>query len=162
MKENEQNFDELKKLLQLKQREVPPPGYFNGFSDKVVARIKSGQVAKMGSAYERLQSTAPWLARLLANFESRPSVMAGFAVSICLLLVLGVILTEKTENASMGLVADMQNPAPAGVSIASIDNSQMLADSGGGIQISTNPFSLQPTANLFGQQNPLLPASFAH
>ena len=162
MKENEQNFDELKKLLQLKQREVPPPGYFNGFSDKVVARIKSGQVAKMGSAYERLQSTAPWLARLLANFESRPSVMAGFAVSICLLLVLGVVLTEKSETASIGLVADLQNPTPTGLSIASIDNSQMLADSGGGIQISTNPVSLQPAANLFGQQNPLLPASFAH
>ncbi len=162
MKENEQNFDELKKLLQLKRHEIPPPGYFNNFSDKVVARIKAAEADHSGPAYDRLQSHAPWLARFIAMFEAKPSVIAGFATGLCLLLVLSVVLTEKAENATLSLSANMQNPMPQGMAMASLDT-QILADGGGGIQVSTNPVSLQPVANLFGQQNPLLqPASFAH
>ncbi len=43
MNENEQNFDELKRLLKLKRHEVPPPGYFNNFSGEVISRIRAGE-----------------------------------------------------------------------------------------------------------------------
>jgi hypothetical protein len=163
MKEKEQNFDALKKLLQLKQHEVPPPGYFNSFSDKVVARIQAGEAVKPGLLSEWVQYQAPWLGHLVSALQAKPPVIAGFATALCLLLVVGLVLTEKAENATVGLVADFQNPVEPTMSMASV-NSQLLADGGGGIQISTNPISLQPAANLFGQQNPLIQlqtASFA-
>ena len=165
MKENEQNFDDLKKLLQLKRHEVPPPGYFNSFSDKVIARIQAGEAAGSRSGYEQLQAQAPWLAKFIALFEAKPSVIAGFATALCLLVVLSVVLTEKAENATAGLAAGLpasQDPTTVGMAIPSAET-QLLADGGSGIQISTNPISLQPVANLFGQQNPLVQSvSFAH
>jgi hypothetical protein len=62
--ENE-NFDQLKKLLALKKHEQPPPGYFNSFSSKVIARIQAEEQAQ----------AKPWWQRFLA-FNVRP-VMAG-------------------------------------------------------------------------------------
>jgi len=155
MKENEQNFRELKKLLKLKRHELPPPGYFNNFSDKVVARIQAGEAANSSSAYERVESSAPWLARFLALFEMKPSVVGAFATGLCLLLVLGVVVTERTENAATAVVADVQDSTAPAMSLASVA-APLLADGGGGIQISTNPVSLQPLATFFGQPNPLI------
>ena len=39
MNKNEDNFETLKQLLKLKQHEVPPPGYFNNFSDQILSLI---------------------------------------------------------------------------------------------------------------------------
>ncbi len=162
MKEHESNFTELKKLLKLKQHEVPPPGYFNNFSSNVIAQIRDDKVSARGSAYEQLQSHSPWLARFLAIFESRPSIIGAAATGLCLLLVLGVVLTEKSDKAS-------SNPVVAGVGSAEasamslVGAAPLLADAGGGIQVSTNPISLQPMTTFAGQQNPLLQsASFGH
>ena len=164
MKENEQNFDELKRLLKLKQCEIPPPGYFNHFSDKVVARIRAGEAGNSGTAYERLQSHAPWLAKFLAVFDAKPAVIGTFATGLCLLLVIGVVVTSKTEMNSDNSIAVAGGAATAGprLSLASV-TAPILADAGGGIQISTNPVSLQPMTALFGQDNPLLHSvSFGH
>ena len=156
MKENEQNFRELKKLLKLKRHEVPPPNFFNNFSDKVVARIQAGEAAKSGTAYQRVEADSSWLARFLAMFEFKPSVIGACATGLCLLLVLGVAVTERTENATAGMVADTQDSTTsAAMSLASV-TAPMLADGGGGIQISTNPVSLQPMATFFGRPNPLI------
>ncbi len=164
MKENEQNFDELKKLLKLKQHEIPPPGYFNNFSGKVVARIRAGEAANRGSAYEQVETHSPWLARFIAIFEIKPSVIGAFATGLCLLFALGVALTAKDGAGTNGLMAETQDPAAPAMSLASASiTAPLLADGGGGIQISTNPVSLQPMANTFGQANPLFqPASFGH
>ena len=40
MNETKPDFSELKRLLKLKRHEVPPPGFFNHFSEEVVARIR--------------------------------------------------------------------------------------------------------------------------
>ncbi|HEY5346041.1 MAG TPA: hypothetical protein VIK62_06825 [Verrucomicrobiae bacterium] len=157
MNQNEHNFDDLKKLLKLKQHEMPPPGYFNHFSGQVVSRIRAGEAGKSQSFTERLQVEAPWAMSIFRIFETRPGLIGGFATSLCLLLVLAVVFAERSEHSSQNLLAISAEPAAASVEnsvtamtapapalVAGSDNS--------GIVASTNPVtSLQPTATLFGQ-----------
>lgn len=160
MNESNNNFDELKRLLKLKQHEVPPPGYFNNFSGEVVARIRAGEVGGSPSLIELLRDTS-WRESLLRIFQAKPGVIGGVATSLCLLLLVGVVLADRSDETPTGILANAE-PAPASASAlaavvpASADNS--------GIAVNTNPvISLQPVATLFSQQqNPLFQsASFA-
>ena len=166
MKDNKQNFDELKKLLQLKRHEVPPPGFFNNFSDKVVARIQSGEVAARGSAFERLQLHSPWLAQFISFFETKSSLFGMAAAGLCLLVMVGVVMNDKSDKTAPNFMADVQNSSATAM-LAPLPSpvDSHLVDGGGGIQVSANPAgSLQPVATLFGQENPLaqgMQASFA-
>ena len=99
MSENEQNFEQLGKLLKLKQHEVPPPGYFNRFSGQVIARIRAGEAAKPQNFAERMQENSSWLANLLRIFDAKPGMIGGFATSMCLLLLLTVVFAERSEQA---------------------------------------------------------------
>jgi hypothetical protein len=164
MKQNENTFGNLKQLLKLKRHEVPPPGYFNNFSDSVISRIRAGEAGGAQSVTERLHFTAPWLANFLNIFETKPGLIGGFAVSLCLLLVLGVVFSERSDSAPKNILGTVES-APTGGSLASVSAPQFAtaADSTG-IMASTNPVtSLQPASTLFGQPNPTLfqSASFA-
>ncbi len=166
MNETEHNFEELKRLLKLKRHEVPPPGYFNNFSGEVVSRIRAGEAGGSQNLIERLQRDAPWLANFLQVFETRPGLIGGLAASLCLLLVLSVIFSDRPDAASTNLLA-VSDPAAAGAGspVASMAGPALLpASDSTGIVASTNPVtSLQPTATLFGQAgaSPLFqPAGF--
>lgn len=159
MNESEQNFKDLKQLLKLKRHEIPPPGYFNNFSNQVLSAIREERTASTAS---RINSEAPWLVRFLSIFDSRPGLVGGLATSLMLLLVFGVVLTDHSDSdySSQNVFApgtSAQNSSSP-VTSAATPSDVASADSGssGGITISTNPAaSLQPTAVLFGQQNPL-------
>ena len=156
MNQNEQNFDALKKLLKLKQHEVPPPGYYNNFSGQVISRIRAGEANYAQSMTERLQAEAPWLVSLFRVFEARPGLIGAFATSLCLLLVGVVVFSERSEQASKNLIAISEPTAPTGnAAVASLSAAPIVAatdNSNSGIVASTNPVtSLQPTATLFGQ-----------
>jgi len=161
MNENQQNFDELTRLLKLKRHEVPPPGYFNHFSDQVVSRIRAGEAAGGYSLAERMEAAAPWLANLFRVFENKPGIVGGFAVSLCLLLVLGVVFAEYSETGtqSSSLAIAAPAPQPPASALASLTPpAGALPNGSGGIVASTNPvLSLQPATALFGQsaQSPL-------
>jgi len=88
MNREDQNFDQLRRLLKLKRYEQPPPRYFNEFSAQVVARLKAGQDSSMG--YN-------WLQRLWDALELRPVAPAAIGAAICGLLVLGAVYTEKAD-----------------------------------------------------------------
>lgn len=168
MNESGQNFDQLKKLLKLKQHEVPPPGFFNDFSREVISRIEDNQVRSRGSLAERLEEQAPWLVTFLRLFEAKPGVVGGFATSLCLLLLFGVVLAERSETGPQGPMfntAAAEKPATQKTSplAPAAELGGNLASNEGGIAISTNA-SLQPVATLFGQGmgNSLFqPAGFA-
>jgi hypothetical protein len=170
MNESGQNFEELKKLLKLKRHEIPPPGYFNHFSDGVISRIRAGEARGDGSLADRLNDSAPWLVNFLRIFEAKPGVVGGFATSLCLLLLFGVVLAEHSENTpknAIGETVAAATPSTSAVAAAGTSTMPDLAGvslaSDGGIAISTNA-SLQPVASLFGQPaaNPFLqPAAFA-
>ncbi|MDR3456324.1 MAG: hypothetical protein P4N60_02670 [Verrucomicrobiae bacterium] len=154
MNENENNFKDLKNLLKLKRHEVPPPGFFNHFSDGVIARIREGEDGRAGSFAERLNDSAPWLVRFLRVFEAKPGVIGGFATSLCLMLLFGVVLAERSESGPQNFMtasstSSQADPAVSSPALASATPPDFtVAD--GGIAISTNA-SLQPVASVFGQ-----------
>ena len=169
MKESGQNFDELKKLLKLKRHELPPPGFFSHFSDEIVSRIRAGEARGGGAMVDRLNDSAPWLVNFLRFFEAKPGVVGAFATSLCLLLVFGVVLAERSESGPQNLLTtaagDQTSTTVAAATPAALAG-QFASVAGvteGGIAISTNG-SLQPVASMFGQPGTaslFQPASFA-
>lgn len=86
MSENENDFEALRRLLALKRHEVPPPGYFEDFSSRVIGRIRAAEAAPQ----------LPWLLRLLHAFETRPAYPVAFASALCTLLLFGIVSVEQS------------------------------------------------------------------
>lgn len=153
MNESNNNFDDLKRLLKLKQHEVPPPGYFNRFSGEVISRIRAGEAGGSQGLADQLRD-ASWLESLLRVFQAKPGVIGGVATSLCLLLLIGVVLADRSDDAPPGVLVT-STPAPE--SAPTLAAVVPAAADASGITVSTNPvISLQPVATLFSQQqNPL-------
>ena len=153
MNENNNNFEELKQLLKLKRHEVPPPGYFNNFSDQVISRIRAGEAGGAATFMDRLEMDAPWVVSFLRIFETRPGVVGAFATSLCLVLLLVVVFTENSDKSAKTMLALSDSTVPPGASVTAVTAPPLLAaGEASGIVASTNPVaSLQPTTALFGQ-----------
>jgi hypothetical protein len=97
---DEQNFEDLRKLLALKKHEQPPPGYFNRLPGKILARIEASEFAT--------QST--WWDWLVARFDARPILACAYGFTISGLLLMGFRLSQalqhdpdaETSTASLG------------------------------------------------------------
>ena len=109
MSPEQENFNELRRLLALKRHEQPPPGYFQDFSRHVLARIQSEEAASSQSFWQRLFGPASWGRNLWDGFEAKPLVAGAFGVGICSLLVMGLISSERTD--AVGLSIDNQAPS---------------------------------------------------
>jgi hypothetical protein len=156
---NDNNFGELKRLLKLKQHEVPPPGYFNRFSGDVMSRIRDGETGNAKGFLAGFEDS--WLTHLLQVFQARPGVIGGFATSLCLLLLIGVVMADRPDGASPA--EDITTAQPASGESQNLAMTVPLIPAGtSGISISTNAIrSLQPVALFGASQNPLFqPASF--
>lgn len=106
MNPEQENFQDLRRLLALKRHEQPPPGYFEHFSGNVIARIRAGEVGHE-TWFERLLEEAPWLQQLWSAFTGKPVFAGGFGLAVCGVLVAGVILSDDTNPAAMAVL-----PAP--------------------------------------------------
>ena len=155
MSETNNNFEDLKRLLELKRREIPPPGYFHHFSGDVVARIRTGESGGAQSFLERLHADSPYLTALLQLVGAKPGIVGALASGACLLLLVGVLFTNRSEPGSTAApMVFAQSATEASPTLASSDT---LEPADNGITVSTNPVSsLQPANTLFGApQNPL-------
>src|SRR5271154_6769496 len=103
MNENENNFESLRRLLAFKNRETPPPGYFNDFSRQVVGRIRAG---------ETNESSGAWFSKLLQAFEFKPAFAGSFAGALCLLLVFGIVYAQRPDVAPQPLLTSSTQVAP--------------------------------------------------
>jgi hypothetical protein len=163
MNESEQRFDDLRQLLKLKQHEIPPPGYFHGFSSQVISAIQEDLRVSSKSQYS---SSPSWLSRFFASFDSRPGLVGGLATSMVLFLVLGIVLADHSDTemaANYSVDANLQ-PSSSPLASAALSSELSAPDqSAGGITVSTNPpSSLQPASSIFGQDNSLFQtASYA-
>ena len=95
MKPEQENFDNLRRLLALKRHEQPPPGYFESFSGQIIARIQAGEAS--ASWLERLFDEAPWVQRFWDLLGAKPVLASGFGLAICGVLVAGLVLSEDTS-----------------------------------------------------------------
>lgn len=120
MKENENNFESLRRLLALKRYETPPPGYFENFSTEVTARIRAGDARRMSNTPERLVEELPWLFRLLSAFEAKQMFLGASASALCLLLLLGIVYAERPDAVTQPLLqtAQVSSPLAAAVPVA--------------------------------------------
>jgi hypothetical protein len=152
MKENDNNFEELKQLLKLKRHEIPPPGYFENFSSHVTSRIRAGEAGGARTFTERLEAEAPWVVNFLRVFETRPGMIGAFATCVCLLLVSVVVHSSRADKAARLAMNISSQASAAGSPMASMTAPTLAASDSSGIVASTNPVtSLQPVTTLFAQ-----------
>ncbi|HEV2453135.1 MAG TPA: hypothetical protein VGY98_02675 [Verrucomicrobiae bacterium] len=123
MSENENDFEALRRLLALKRHEIPPPGYFEDFSGRVIGRIRAGEAAPQ----------MPWLLRILQAFEAKPAYPVALASSLCLLLLFGIVSVEQSPE----LVSSPVIPGPMDRSFSIVPDSHSLAIAN--TTTSTNP-----------------------
>jgi hypothetical protein len=153
MNENENNFESLRRLLALKRYEMPPPGYYNNFSRQVLQRIRASHNEPSVNLFEELFNHAPWLAKLRQALDMRPVLAGGFAGTLCMLLLFGIVYAERPDITPQPLL-QVANSTVSFAAVSPTALSQPVDQ--GGIVSSTEPvFSLQPVASPFGQQNPL-------
>ena len=88
MSENENDFEALRRLLAFKRHEIPPPGYFEDFSSRVIGRIRAGEAVR----------ELPWLLRLLQAFEAKPAYPVALASALCTLLLFGIVSVEQSPE----------------------------------------------------------------
>ena len=81
-------FDRLGKLLALKRHEPPPPGYFNHFSDKIIARIEA----------EGLCTQVSWWRRLFPQWDAKPVLACAYGLVITGLLAIGVGVSQSLDT----------------------------------------------------------------
>ena len=147
MNENENNFESLRRLLALKNYEIPPPGYFDNFSREVTARIRAEEASRTANVSSQLS----WLSRLLSAFEAKPAFAGGFASMLCLLLLFGIIYAEQPDAAPQPLLQPAQAASSLAVASAAAFNPPSAMPTGIPSASSTNPiFNIQSAPNLFG------------
>jgi len=108
MNPEQENFDQLRRLLKLKRHEQPAPRYFNDFSSQVIARIRAGEAGRRETALD----SGSWLVRLWSLIEAKPMLPGAIGVAICAVLVFGAVYTEKMDSASGSMFTGTQ-PAPS-------------------------------------------------
>jgi hypothetical protein len=145
MKENENNFEPLRRLLALKRHETPPPGYFENFSGDVMARIRAGDDGRTEIVARQL----PWLFRLLTAFEAKPAFVGAFASALCLLLVIGIVFAERPDSVTQSLLTPSAQASPGGI---------LVADATSPSGLDTQPMA-QP--DFLSSTNPVLNAQLA-
>lgn len=120
MEPPEENFEQLRKLLELKRRETPPPGYFEDFSSNLIARIQA----------EDDRPAAVWWRRFFPGFDTSPIMVGAYGVIVASLVIVGVQMAGRAGNPD-GKASD---PALAGT------------NPGKPIGLAVSPASIQPAA----------------
>jgi len=86
--QEDMDFEKLRKLLELKRHEVPPPGYFEDFSATVIARIEA----------EDARPATSWWQRLLPGIDTSPVMLGAYGVIAGSLIIAGVQLTRPAAS----------------------------------------------------------------
>lgn len=120
------DFTELKRLLALKRFEAPPPGYFDRFSSKVIARLEAQKLP---------EAVPPWR-RWLADLLERPALTTAYILLFGGLgmISLGLIQTPMSSQAlpptsTWAAPASIEPFAPSGVTVQAVNHAAILQSS---------------------------------
>jgi hypothetical protein len=144
MNENENSFESLRRILAFKNRETPPPGYFNGFSAQVVARIRAG---------ETNESSVAWFSKLLQAFEFKPAFAGSFAGALCMLLVFGIVYAQRPDAAPQPLLTSSTQVSSPLAMTSPTDFIPQTGSSGLMVSSNNSVLNLGSVASLFNQPN---------
>lgn len=118
MSRSPDEFEELQKLLALKRHEQPPPGYFNQFSDRVIAQLEA----------EGARPSPTWWQRCWDVLTAPPAVALSYGAVVLGVGALGVLLLQSLElEPDGGMVAGQPWPvvqAPEAGAIAPVAAAQ--------------------------------------
>jgi|SwirhisoilCB2_FD_contig_31_6575798_length_574_multi_4_in_0_out_0_1 hypothetical protein len=103
MNAEQDNFEQLRRLLALKRHETPPPGYFDRFSAQVTARIRAGE----GAVETGWLTPLGWFQRLWELFERKPVLAGAFGAAVSAMVVWGAVTTEVIDANSQALAENM-------------------------------------------------------
>lgn len=134
MNTENQDFENLRRLLKLKRHEQPPPRYFNEFSGQVINRLQADVTKGRVESRSAAASEVPWLQRMLAIFEQKPILAGVFGAAVCGLLVAGAIYSDPRVQTDFAESSAPQIKAPAAIAIQAFAANPSLA-------FSTNPVS---------------------
>ena len=129
-----EELERLRKLVALKRREQPPPGYFDHFSDKVIARIEA----------EGLCARNSWWQRLFPEWDAKPVLACAYGLVITGLLAVGVgvsqsLDTEEAAAPDLGRPWFTQAPASYAVLPVSVPVAQASFTGQSNLASSVNP-----------------------
>jgi hypothetical protein len=89
-------FERLSRVMALKKYEKPPPGYFENFSDRVIARIEADQFAR----------SLPWWQNLLSGLSFRPALAGAFGLMVSAGVLAGILFSGPVaQNVQSGMMA---------------------------------------------------------
>jgi hypothetical protein len=95
MNPEQQDFEQLRRLIKLKRYEQPPPRYFNDFSSKVIARIEAGE----GRPPFFLMT---WMERMISVLGARPAFSGAVSALACLGIIGGLVQIESLASGGSG------------------------------------------------------------
>jgi len=121
-----QDFEKLRKLLKLKRHEQPPPGYFNRFSDHVIARIEAGD-GKTGDAGDLV--VAPWIGRFLRMLDANPFLAGSLGVLFCGSLIGGIVFSQQGDDHSLAAASPVGMNAGFGLNATEPVAENLASDS---------------------------------
>ncbi|HOC55303.1 MAG TPA: hypothetical protein PKI20_06760 [Verrucomicrobiota bacterium] len=123
MRQDTQDFKQLRRLLAIKRHEQPPPGYFRDFSQQVIIRIQAGESGEQAAFVERLLWEAPWLKRFWEALEAKPILAGVVGVALCGLLITGMVYSDRAEVPQVALL-----PTPDQMAAVSAQTTNAVAD----------------------------------
>jgi hypothetical protein len=150
------DFQQLRRLLVLKRYEQPPPGYFNRFSGNVIARIRAGEHRLETNSVEDWFAQVPWLRRFWSMLDTKPVFAGAFGLGVCALLLAGLVYSSMDSHPTIAPVTAGIHRAPSSQAVAvstpATPNVAFENGTTGGV------VALPPTGSLFEEfrnaQNP--------
>jgi hypothetical protein len=111
MNQEQENFENVRRLVALKRHEQPPPGYFHHFSGNVISRIRAGELGDDVRFANARAGVASWLQRFWAAVESKPALAGGLGMALCAFLVTGIVISGQNENTALTTEMPLSTPA---------------------------------------------------
>ncbi len=87
MRPEDQSEEELQRILAMKQREIPPPKFFQGLSGRITDRLH----------HPGPPPPPTLLQKLGLDFDTKPVLICASGVVVCALLVYGILSSRHVQ-----------------------------------------------------------------